>query len=599
MELVLDMEREATGLLKKCNTMGEREFSVAIEVVNRRLQDQSAIFSRRIESIVTQQWFTESVQIVATKTDNNVVHDGNVSTSSLLARLYPAAISEDASGTGTAVVTQHSAQSSGSNDHLVEISRTGPGGRFTDNTQSRDDDLIGHNDFMNFDEGDGLEMSLESPAHDIPKQTEVPLLNMKTPPADANPQFVPPTQLPADVVPPPPPDPNRRILPPHLLGGFFDGSNRMIKREKCRLVPRPNTGEALSGGAGEKKRNRSVGRKDDSDSITTRSSVSRPAKSFVKMAHPRGHDEAFNDPKNLRYFDSLSQDMRDFLDTEAAKMRTDPTRGTERADVLKHVNMQTEHDNLYFACYTQKNMKCSTISVVQADRYFLWADNRSNEVDVDGGRWFCTSLQPYYVDYAKGTEEARWRYQTHKGSGEKYSKGYYSFNDAARRGGKDGVELVDWSDVISLLKKDAFVYGPFSWKDSDNLRISRDTWVKALPAIIARQTTEGTFFWNGFGDSVLRDSGINQVLIDDCKLESPATAGYAVIPVLYSALPPSRQRLVPRCVRNQAKEMTFPDCSFCFNTNGDHVGAWMELEEKPPEEKQAFKKKSKSGARNK
>ena len=294
------------------------------------------------------------------------------------------------------------------------------------------------------------------------------------------------------------------------------------------------------------------------------------------------------------YFKSLTDDRRRDLDERAKLLRGDPTLGTDDWELLQHLNMQSDQDNLYFACYKQKGITEETIQLVQAQKYDRWICNRGarNKVDPKRGQWHCTVLKCYYVDEDEPIEKCRWRYEIHQWYPEKrkWSKGYYSFDDRLFRSSEPARKselLADWSDKVTLLKNAHFVFGPFSWEAGANeFRVAKQTWVSALPLILARNTKQGFLFWQGFSDSVLLESGCNVDEIEENKKSEDDVvrkAGHRVIPVLYDEMESPRKKSVARCFKSNNERYII--CPKVWKDKpvsgrqkkGSKVGAWMDV----------------------
>ena len=81
------------------------------------------------------------------------------------------------------------------------------------------------------------------------------------------------------------------------------------------------------------------------------------------------HDEPdiIGDTENNWYFGKLDEDERERLDRETLLLRNDPKTGTNDPAVMKHTNMDTKHDNLYFVCYPLK-----TVNKKNRKRLYSW-----------------------------------------------------------------------------------------------------------------------------------------------------------------------------------------------------------------------------------
>jgi hypothetical protein len=157
------------------------------------------------------------------------------------------------------------------------------------------------------------------------------------------------------------------------------------------------------------------------------------------------------------------------------------------------------------------------------------------------------------------------------------------------RGWSGYPDLIDWSESVRLLRRDSFVYGPFSWVDRSSLKIARDVWVDAIQAIIDKRTRVGTLFWKGFEDSVFIEAGVTNETLKQAKEITTKEEGGACIPVLFSELRKSRQEEIRRLTHEPKYER--PDCyKYCYPSESDSnvkddkkrytrqqnkVGGWM------------------------
>jgi hypothetical protein len=313
------------------------------------------------------------------------------------------------------------------------------------------------------------------------------------------------------------------------------------------------------------------------------------ARYFEKVVKPKKVVEnPFPYEAKQDYLNSLSQEKLEMLNHEARKMRDDPTLGSDDWETLLHVNMQ-DHDNLYIVCYTLENMTEDTIQIVQADPYERWQNDDSvkNLVDMKKGEWWCTSLQPYWKDEDQPIEHCRWRYQTHGyyPKTNKLTLGFYSFDDRTKRSkGEKDTMMRDWSEELCLKKSGRFLYGPFSWEDKSEFRISRLDWEKALPAVLKAETKKGTLFWQGFSDALLLKAGASEEHIADCKKKKSELADCPNLPVLFNEINRSRALGIVRV--NKQKKPRKDTCPLIWKypkrargrpSEDARIGAYMQV----------------------
>jgi hypothetical protein len=284
---------------------------------------------------------------------------------------------------------------------------------------------------------------------------------------------------------------------------------------------------------------------------------------------------------------NLSAEERNRLDEEEKLMRNDPTRGTDDWKVILHVNMNTEHDNLYFACYRLKDMEEDTIQLVQAKPYNTWKSCPiESKVEMKNGDWHCVCLQPFHGDSNNPNESSRWRYQIHQlVRNNEFSTGFYSFDDATYR--PEGQRAVEWAEPVSLLKSKSFVYGPFSWKKPTGniveFRIDHNDWHRAITPILAKKTKQGTLFWKGFEDSLLSQAGCTNEEIEANKDISKFRSGIRWLPVRYNERDEKWQKKISKCdvLLNKVRFAQTPYCwenpSGTILTKGARVGSWIGL----------------------
>lgn len=277
--------------------------------------------------------------------------------------------------------------------------------------------------------------------------------------------------------------------------------------------------------------------------------------------------------KVAEYFASLSEDVCRELNEKAKDLRRDRLSGTDDVSLLRHVNMQPGYDNLYLVCVKLTPEEPETIQLVQADKYDVWWDTDvGKQTNVDDGEWHCTFLQPYWEDVNMPLDKLRWRYQIHLNTSKvpgavDYSNFYFSYDDAQRRGGHDGV-TIEWAQPIDLRPRKVwtdpthapdggkFVYGPFSWKKNYPFRVDANSWLEALPAILKCGTTSGTIFASGFDDRLLeratKKTFLTKELIAAAKEEFP-TKNAERVPVLYSSIHAGRRSTIRRIVAHPSK----------------------------------------------
>lgn len=262
------------------------------------------------------------------------------------------------------------------------------------------------------------------------------------------------------------------------------------------------------------------------------------------------------------------QEMKADLDKKVLDLRANPAKGTDDWQVLLHANMDETSDNLYFVCYKLRGMKTRTVQLVSADHFDRWGSVQAvrDTVDVKKGAWHCTVMQYYYGDENGPVETTRWRYEVHHKLNVKtknLSKGYYSFDDKARRSSDTtDKDLGDWSESVLLTKSGgAFLYGPFSWdRTEDNeFRVSDETWKEALPIILAQNTNDGSLFWQGFSDKLLLRANADPAHIADCKKAKQEIPDCPTLPVLFSEMERGKIRETGRVWRSiEEKRKTSP-----------------------------------------
>lgn len=224
------------------------------------------------------------------------------------------------------------------------------------------------------------------------------------------------------------------------------------------------------------------------------------------------------------------------------------------------------------------------------------------------GDWFCCFMAPYHKDCDLALDKVSWRpqihhvtYQTDNQTGERimvFSNGYCSFDDPTKHGGYVP-HLMDWAEAISLFPypKGSFLYGPFSWKDTNkpNL-IDPNDWKAAMPTILDCKTSIGLMFQHGFDDSYLRKAvgkcWLKSYMIDDAKKAQPNDPMSTLVPVRHSAIECSRRNLIVRWVpvTNVKAATEKKQRGFLFeNEEGDdhkprtrknvkRLGRWMDRE---------------------
>lgn len=292
----------------------------------------------------------------------------------------------------------------------------------------------------------------------------------------------------------------------------------------------------------------------DSDGSVSESRAGRPKEIIVPKTR-LGKNLEFDDFE--QYLCTLSSAELGKLNEEAGLMRADPTRGTDDWKVLLHLNMDESKDNLYFVSYKLDDMDEETIQLVRAKPYSSWNSIQLEQaVNLRNGEWLCVCLQPYYEDHKLPTEASKWRYQVHQKIGDKFSKGFYSFRMPDYVPPED--DVAEWQEPVSLLKSNAFVYGPFSWKtclgtQPKEFTITARDWQQSLPIILSKQTKQGTLFWKGFNDDILLSVGCKPEEIEGNKVHGKFKNNMRVIPVLYNDRDSVWKAKIARCTNKPGK----------------------------------------------
>ena len=262
------------------------------------------------------------------------------------------------------------------------------------------------------------------------------------------------------------------------------------------------------------------------------------------------------------------------MDNKALSMRKNKLAGTDDVAVLKHVNMDSDHDNLYLVMIQLTPLEDFTVQLVQADPYETWCEDKGvvNQVDFSKGEWHCTVMLPYYKNVNDPLDKVSWRYQVHpiKTASDgtiEFDAAYYSFDDPSKRGGFDS--LMDWSEPISLLPypKGSFIYGPFDFSDSSSTpnKISREDWLAVLPTLLELKTTKGPMFYHGFSDSILTQVAklnakskkcfLKKSMIEDAKQTTPGDPMADYVPVDHSLISYERRSSIKRCIPQTPKDI--------------------------------------------
>ena len=224
------------------------------------------------------------------------------------------------------------------------------------------------------------------------------------------------------------------------------------------------------------------------------------------------------------YNQSLTDVKRIELDEMVKNLRENPTMGTQDWEVITHCCMDDTEDNLFLACYKMRGMTTRTIQLVKAMPYSHWETQKvAHDVKMKRGGWLCVVLQPHYMDGEESNVTTRWRYQVHKwyDRGRKFSSFFYSFDSCDYVPKSSDTRL--WCEPVYLLRGDSFVYGPFSWSQKEKgkrpveFRVDVKTWEEALPLILGRGTKEGSLFWRGFDDILLKQAGCGDEEIEGNK----------------------------------------------------------------------------------
>lgn len=293
------------------------------------------------------------------------------------------------------------------------------------------------------------------------------------------------------------------------------------------------------------------------------------------------------------YLCGLSVKERRELEAKALAMRNNKLQGTMDTRVLRFLNTQDGHDNLYIVCMQETDEVPISIHVVQADPYDMWCNEPvAEEVDVNSGQWHCTILKPYYRNANDPIEKVSWRYQVHnivsvksKNDREqptvRFGKGYCSFDDHRKRGGYQN-SLMDWAGPVSLLPypTGCWLYGPFSWNKGTTKphMIEKSVWIAALPSILNCKTTKGIIFSHGFEDKTLhrvangKKSFLTNELINDAKKDKPTHNESTYVPVEYGLIDFEKRRMITRLVPVTVTKAKRPFL-FGIPTDGNEDGA--------------------------
>ena len=262
------------------------------------------------------------------------------------------------------------------------------------------------------------------------------------------------------------------------------------------------------------------------------------------------------------YNQSLTDVKRIELDEMVKNLRENPTMGTQDWEVITHCCMDDTEDNLFLVCYKMRGMTTRTIQLVKAMPYSHWETQKvAHDVKMKRGGWLCVVLQPHYMDGEESNVTTRWRYEVHKwyDRGRKFSSFFYSFDDCDYVPNSSDTRL--WCEPVYLLRGDSFVYGPFSWSQKEKgkrpveFRVDVKTWEEALPLILGRGTKEGSLFWRGFDDILLKQAGCGDEEIEGNKKKGRFNErSMRMLPVRYVDRDKAWKDVLPVCVRYERNE---------------------------------------------